>query len=120
MGIEKRAQKRVFISIDVDVVHESRLSKLYSRNLSKGGIYLKADEPLPVGEEVELSFYIKEIDKKINVKAVVVHSHSYETFEDETTLKTHHGMGLKFVDISKEDQEVLDKFIIGKEMNKGD
>ena len=120
MGKENRKQKRINLNVEVGISHASKLQKLYSKNISKGGIYLTADKPIPVGKEVELSFYIKELDKEFKVRAVVLHVHTYETFEDESTLVKHYGMGLKFIDISAQDQTVIDSFITGKELKQGE
>ena len=119
MGSERRQNSRANISIDVDFKHESKLQKLYSRNLSKGGIYLSADKLVPIGKQVTIEFYVKELKKKFKVNAVVVHHHKFESFEDEATLKAQQGMGLKFIDLSKEDEKVIDDFILGKELKQG-
>lgn len=115
----KRAAKRIDIKIDVEVKHKSKLQQLYSRNLSKGGIFLSADAALPLGSTVELSFFVKELGRKFKTKAVVVHHHSFDSFEDESTLKEKHGMGFRFVGLSGDDQKIIDNFILGRELKQG-
>ncbi len=119
MGKENRRQKRIDLNIDVNVAHESKLQKVYSKNLSKGGIYLSADDMIPVGSKVNLTFFIKELDREFKIRAEVVHHHKYDNFTDEGTMEVSYGMGLRFVEISRDDQNIIDKFIIGKELKKG-
>jgi Tfp pilus assembly protein PilZ len=114
-----RSGARINIIVSVDLFHESRLQKLYSRNLSEGGIYVDATVLVPIGEKVHLSFQLTDIKKKFTAVAIVVHHHKYESFEDESTLKERHGMGLKFINLNDEDKKIIENFILGKQLKQG-
>jgi len=88
-------------------VEESGPQGLYfqrSANLSAGGIFLERTIPHPVGTIVNLAFTLPDEGAKLEVRAEIVNAAS----EDEAL-----GMGLRFVDLSPEAAERIDR-LVGK------
>ncbi len=76
-------------------------------DLSENGIYVSTREPLPQNKRVTVQIAIK--DRTISATAAVLHSHS------PADGKRHEpGMGLKFINISPQDQDFIRKFIRDK------
>jgi CheY-like chemotaxis protein len=77
----------------------------YATTISEGGFYLRTLSPQPKNALIPVRIFIK--DREIRAKAVVLYSHVMEegTFREP-------GMGMKFVEISKEDRSFLRSFIM--------
>jgi two-component system chemotaxis response regulator CheY len=77
----------------------------YATTISEGGFYLQTLSPRPKNALIPVRIFIK--DREIRAKAEVLYSHAMQkgTFREP-------GMGMKFVEISKEDQSFLRSFIM--------
>jgi len=77
----------------------------YATTISEGGFYLRTLSPRPKNALIPVSIFIK--DREIRAKAVVLYSHvmTEGTFREP-------GMGMRFVEISKDDRSFLRNFII--------
>jgi two-component system, cell cycle response regulator DivK len=83
----------------------------YISALSEQGMFVSTSKPKPVGLQVPITIFLE--DAKIRVEGMVLYSFKRE----EGPLKTH-GMGIKFVRITAEDQDLIKTFIKG-EITKG-
>ena len=105
--IKERKDIRVPIGLQVDYrVGESKnkVVQAFTANISRGGLFLITRDTLPVGSTIEMEIHLP--DKKINAKGEVVR----EVKEEEEGYYTS-GMGIKIIDMSKEDREVYERFI---------
>jgi len=83
----------------------------YVSALSENGIYISTSKPKPVGLELPITIFLEDV--KIHVEGMVLYS-----FErGKGPLKTP-GMGIKFVRIKPEDQQLIKTFI-RREITKG-
>ncbi len=82
----------------------------YSRNISKGGIFLAAPEPLPEGSKVRLLFYLPESSKEIEILGKVIHT---ITSEGGRQRRREPGMGIEFIDFSPSSMKEISKYIDG-------
>lgn len=83
----------------------------YVSALSENGIYISTSKPKPVGIEIPITIFLEDV--KIQVEGMVLYS-----FErGKGPLKTP-GMGMKFVRIKPEDQQLI-KIFIRREITKG-
>ncbi len=73
-------------------------------DLSENGIYVPMPDPYPQNERVTVQIDIK--DRRISATAAVLHSHP-----STEGRRKKPGMGLKFVNISPQDQDYIRKFI---------
>jgi DNA-binding response OmpR family regulator/Tfp pilus assembly protein PilZ len=75
----------------------------YSGNLSRGGLFLKSEELLPVGTIVQITLELPDDGPEIAVACTVV-------FTRDTGLR---GMGVKFNDPDEQTKARVEQFIIG-------
>jgi Tfp pilus assembly protein PilZ len=98
----------------VETAHESRLQKFYSRNISRGGIFLEMHEVIPVGKELHLIFNIPGRNQPLEVAARVVRHHQMSSMDENFNPTAVQGVGLSFVNLSEEDRHIIEQFITGK------
>lgn len=107
MSFERRQDFRANVVIAVEV-RDSRGFSLHStRDISRGGVYFDRAIPHSVGARVQLAFTLPGEAKAIRCDGEVVNvpdKHGY-------------GMGIRFLDISPGDAELIDNF--AKELSEG-
>ena len=86
--------------VDIPVDYETRDLFLGSRvtNISRGGLFIRTENPLPVQTEVALSLHLPEDDRVIQARGRVVWN--YDVPRDSFHVVS--GMGIKFVDLPAE------------------
>lgn len=118
MKIEKRDDPRTLIKIKIDYEAEGAYLYDYSHDLSEGGIFLQTDNPLEVGETINLKFILPEVLEEIETTGEVTFSNP-SGVEGLTA-----GMGVKFVGLSEEQlahiRDVIDKIEGGKKIGATD
>ena len=92
------------ISLNIAVTYQNLGIFLDSEimNLSKGGIFLKADICLPLRSQVDFQFTLPEESRIIKATGIVVWSRNRKTSEGQPS-----GMGIQFLNISTEDIESI-------------
>ncbi len=119
MPKEKRqGEPRIDFRVAVNVQQASRLQQFYSRNLSRGGIFLEipGDSP-PVGATLNLEFQVPDPKTEIQVSAEVVHHHVFDALDDQMRKVQRAGIGLKFLNLNPEDQQLISRFVTGKDLH---
>lgn len=89
-------------SSTVDVFLDSQIM-----NLSKGGVFVRADITLPLGSEVDFTFTLPESDRVVQASGVVVWSRKAGKKPSESFPEHPPGMGIQFRKIDMEDLEFL-------------
>lgn len=80
-------------------------------NLSKGGVFMRADIVLPTGSEIEFEFKLPKSKRMIRAKGIVVWSRRAGQ-KAAYSFPTHPpGMGIQFKEISLDDVEAILKEI---------
>ena len=74
-------------------------------SISEVGVYLATDAPFDVGYKFLIEIYLPEKAGQVNGRCEVVWINQIET---ENYPK---GMGVKFIDLAANDQEILEKYI---------
>lgn len=69
--IAKRRYPRIPTHLLADVWHGGQYIQLWIHSISKGGIFLEADPPPPVGDELDASFTLPGVEDKIKAKTRV-------------------------------------------------
>lgn len=116
--IDNRTHKRASITLhlklkesDTDMSINFKL-----KDLSEGGIFIHSSLLWEPGEQFDLSFYLPGIEKEITVVGEVARAEdrfflaNSSDSEDPTP-----GMGIKFIDISDEDRNLIKNFITSYE-----
>ncbi len=115
---EIRQKARIDLSVAVRVEHQSRLQEFYSRNLSSGGIFLEvAGNPPAIGSKLTLNFEVPALARAFSVEAEVMHHHAFETMDEKFSRKIlKHGIGLRFLSLTKRDQDLIHQYVSGKDL----
>ena len=105
---ERRRYPRAHLSVKATNPNSGAFSYYQATNISLSGMFLKAEEPQEVGNVLRLQFTLPTAggEKEININAEVVRI-------QEQTNDTPYpsGMGVKFLDLSEDSQQVIHSFI---------
>jgi len=79
---------------------------LYTEMLSEGGVYVRKEEPLPIGSDVIVTLHL-ESAKKLQIKGKVIYAK--ETVGDLSNLSP--GMAIQFYGLSEQEQEDMNNYL---------
>ena len=99
-GIERRLHERFDTSISVDYSSGDTFLFSYIQNISEMGIFIRSDEPFPIGTVLELRF-APDGQEPIELAGEVTWVNPYRPFGDNL----NPGMGVRFQDLSAEMRE---------------
>ncbi len=99
----RRRHVRVAMCNKVYVTCNGTASELYTVNISASGMYIKTNEPFPVGSKVVISFPLR-AGSHLNLKGVVANTQC-------DTGKQPPGMGIEFKEVSEDEQKRLGDFV---------
>lgn len=99
-GIERRSYERFDTSISVDYSSGDTFLFSYIQNISEMGIFIRSDEPLPIGTVLELRF-APDGQEAIELAGEVTWINPYRPFGDNL----NPGMGVRFQDLSPDMRE---------------
>lgn len=85
-----------------------RLLTDHSINLSTGGLFLETDHPLETGSTLKLEFLFPDSIKRLSCSARVAWTNHPELLQRP---ELPPGMGLKFIDLTSADREILRDYI---------
>ena len=98
-GVQKRKHKRILYSYPVEMIIGEKHTQRSARTLSAGGLYIAAPFELPPETLIHLRIGTESRYRFIEAYGSVVYNQS------------GHGMGIKFVRISPEDQKKIQAII---------
>ena len=99
---EARAQK----SLSLSFKDRHSFIKAYTGNISKGGLFIKTERPLKEGEKFLLKMQLPDLSEPIKLDCEVAW-----TREQSETEKRPSGMGVKFCEMSKQDSQILNRYV---------
>lgn len=100
---EPRIQKTLSVSFRD---HQSFL-KAYTGNISNGGLFIKTEKPLNQGEKFLLKLQLPNLSGPMKIKCGV----AWIKKEPDATDTRPNGMGIKFLEMAKEDRQALQTYI---------
>ncbi len=101
-----RKFERVALALEVEYRNAAAFLISYSTNLSKGGMFVETEEPLPVGTEVALRFAIPG-EPHIDVIGIVAWVQAWKTQQQPR------GMGIRFDQLEEQHGEAIDRIVSG-------
>ncbi len=101
--LEPRQHERYPVDLRVDCTTRDAFLANRVSNLSKGGLFIATDKPLPVQSELDLVFTLKEEDARIRARGRVIWNYDIR----QGTSRVIPGMGIKFIDMSPDDSRKL-------------
>lgn len=102
-GAERREDSRYQVNIDVDSESLKMFHAYYVSNISKGGVFIETNDPLPIQAAIKMTLRLPGISETIKVKGKV----AWNCDRDKKTGEMRMGMGIKFTNLSPEKQTVL-------------
>jgi uncharacterized protein (TIGR02266 family) len=87
---------------------QQRLMTNYSVNLSTGGVFIEADDVLPVDTLLEIKFNLPDSDIVITCNARVAWTNVPEQLKKDSLPP---GMGIQFVDLSLDNLQAIRNFL---------
>jgi uncharacterized protein (TIGR02266 family) len=100
---ELRATPRVPTQLNVSFEDYKDIGNVLMTNLSRGGIFVPTDRPLPIGTELQLRIRIGQPLTEVVLPGVVASHNVGPKLNTEM-----HGMGICFTRLSKNDQKLVD------------
>jgi uncharacterized protein (TIGR02266 family) len=101
-----RKETRVQKSLSLTFKDRQSFVKAYTGNISRGGLFVRTERPLKQGEQFLLKLQIPGLSQPIKVSCEV----SWVTKESYTE-KSPRGMGVKFCEMSKQDSQILNRYV---------
>jgi c-di-GMP-binding flagellar brake protein YcgR len=111
---EKRAFRRVNISIPIKYKAQHRKGESLSIDLSGGGVQFLADEEFPVGTGLELDICIPGCSEPIPARGMVVHS---EKMAARIDLRTQYRTGVKFTKVGLLNKKKIIHYVYHKTLH---
>jgi type IV pilus assembly protein PilZ len=89
---ERRAAPRAAIELSVEYKRLNTFFADYTRNISKGGTFIRTDRPLPVGTGFVFALTIRNLEEPLRLRGRV----KWTVSPAEATLDSPAGMGIEF------------------------
>lgn len=106
-GAERRKDTRLDVTIKVDYSTKGMFVSNYVTNLSKGGVFIQTDDPLPIQSQINLTFTLPELNITIEAKGKVTWTYDIK----KGTSAIISGMGIKFTDLTAEHKALIEDYI---------
>src|SRR5258706_2136034 len=103
---EKRGDGRAAISLRVDYKRLNTFFADYTKNISKGGTFIRTTKPLDVGTEFVFVLSVPSHNKQLELKGEVV----WVVTEEKATADSPAGMGIKFRYTDDAERGAVDDF----------
>jgi len=93
---------------NVQIKHKRKTFDVQAFSLSEGGIFIKTDDPLPVGSSVEVTLSLNdEVPLKLSARVL------YHNIPENKRTPRPAGMALKFTGVKKDITETLRVYVTG-------
>src|SRR4051812_183817 len=89
---DRRGQDRAAIELKVEYKRLNTFFADYTKNISKGGTFIRTDKPLEVGTEFVFALSIPQLDEPVRLRGRVI----WTTPPESATAESPPGMGIRF------------------------
>jgi len=103
----KREHVRYPVDLRVDYAMRDAFVSNCVTNLSRGGLFIKSDNPLPVGAEVDLTLTLPGVDRFMTARGRVIWN--YDMGKGSCHLVR--GMGIKLIDMGTKERQSLAEYL---------
>jgi uncharacterized protein (TIGR02266 family) len=104
-AVERRINSRIPISLEVTFDSGEQVLSSYLFDMGEGGIFIGTPDPLEDGSPIRLCFHLPGMSNSLLVMGTVI-------WRQGSGDSSRPGMGIKFDDISSNDRERLDAFLM--------
>jgi type IV pilus assembly protein PilZ len=104
-----REHPRYEVSIPVDCSTRDAFVSNHVCNISRGGLFIRSDTPLPINSEVSLVLRLPGVEQCIRATGRVIWNYDMR----KGTTKIVPGSGIRFLDLPPSDRAMLERFLTG-------
>ena len=104
-----RAAPRLQRTLSLSYQDRTAFLKAYASNIGSGGLFIQTSTPLAKGETFLLKLQLPGIPQQISIKCEVI----WVKKEGEEPVNRPAGMGVKFSEIGKKENDMLQRYISG-------
>src|SRR6478672_3429836 len=106
---EQRKEMRTAITLKIKFKSASleEFIERYSVDVSRGGIFIRTKQPLPVGTPIKFEFQLQDTTALIAGEGTVVWTREH----DPARAGSAPGMGVRFEKLAATSQEILDRIL---------
>ena len=101
-----RDEIRVAKSLSLTYRDRQSFVKSYSTNISSGGLFIKTENPFPNGEQFLLNLRLPDVSEPMKINCEVVWIRTQGGDEKKPL-----GMGVKFCEMSRNDKQMVQRFL---------
>jgi uncharacterized protein (TIGR02266 family) len=105
--VSARRAPRVQRALSLSYKDQKSFAKAYTGNVSGGGLFIRTKNPLGQGEQFVLNLQLAGLPNPMKIKCEVV----WARRQADEAGKRPPGMGVKFIEISKKDEQTLDHYL---------
>jgi uncharacterized protein (TIGR02266 family) len=103
--VERRKEKRAVVELEVRYSSQESFAVEWITNISKGGLFIKSENPLPPGTPLKITFSVPGKDIPVQLEGVVRWS------APPSSPSVVPGMGIEIVKIDEKSKKILDSFV---------
>jgi uncharacterized protein (TIGR02266 family) len=103
--VERRKEKRAVVELEVRYSSQESFAVEWITNISKGGLFIKSENPLPPGTPLKITFSVPGKDIPVQLEGVVRWS------APPSSPSVVPGMGIEIVKIDERSKKILDSFV---------
>lgn len=104
---QSREHVRYEVSIPVDCSTRQMFVSNHVCNISKGGLFIRSDSPLPLNAEVELVLRLPGTQRSIHATGRVIWNYDIQ----KGTARIVPGSGIRFVGMAPSDRAALESYL---------
>lgn len=111
-GEERRVEDRAAITLKVDYKRLNTFFADYTKNISKGGTFIRTSKPLEIGTQFVFVLTVPEVSGDASTRALELTGAVKWIISDaEATEEKPAGMGIEFVFTDDADRERVSRFV---------
>jgi uncharacterized protein (TIGR02266 family) len=107
IDFSSRAEQRFLKTLSLTYKDRDAFFKAYTGNISSGGLFIRTKNPLDKGEQFLLKLQLPDLSQPMKIKCEVV----WALKEEAETEGKSAGMGIKFIEMSKSDYQILKQYL---------
>ncbi len=108
---ERRKDERRPIELKVEYQRLNTFFSDYTKNISKGGTFIKTDKPLDIGTEFVFKLYVPTLQSPIQIRGQVQWVVGEEDLAKGNARADEPGMGILFVFRDPEEQRAIERTV---------
>jgi uncharacterized protein (TIGR02266 family) len=111
-SLNRREHPRESLVVEIGLLAQQQFYTGFTQDISAGGLFLATTQLLPIGERIRVLFRLPQRDNDFQ-PLCEVRWHRTPRSSGDPAVTT--GMGLRFVDLTPEEEHAINQFICGED-----